>query len=105
MPAVARFPSLSHGASSDHPHQSTLTVPPGTQPALSPVSLVMGLESSDPALLFDNKEVADYNAIRAVMAADLHKQLNVVIVSGTSLKIPGVKWFIREMCGVVRKAA
>src|SRR5690606_16151493 len=44
----------------------------------------------------------DAEAIGAVTEADLKTRPDAVIVVGTSLKIPGVRRIVREMCGVTQ---
>lgn len=55
-----------------------------------------------PRMALYNERTPDEDAIGAVMAADLRARPDALIVVGTSLKIPGVKRLVREMCGVIR---
>jgi hypothetical protein len=49
-----------------------------------------------------NEHNPNDEAIGAVVKADLINRPDALIVVGTSLKIPGAKRIVREMCGVVR---
>jgi len=49
-----------------------------------------------------NEHNPDDEAIGAVARADLRARPDAIIVVGTSLKIPGVRRIVREMCGIVR---
>jgi NAD+-dependent protein deacetylase SIR2 len=55
-----------------------------------------------PRMVLYNEHNPDDEAIGAVVKADLLKRPDALIVVGTSLKVPGVKRIVREMCGVVR---
>jgi len=55
-----------------------------------------------PRMVLYNEHNPDDVAIGNVVAEDLRKRPDAVIVVGTSLKIPGVKRIVREMCGIVR---
>ena len=55
-----------------------------------------------PRMVLYNEHNPDDEAIGAVMKADLHKRPDALIVVGTSLKVPGVRRIVKEMCGVVR---
>ncbi|KAL9093234.1 MAG: hypothetical protein Q9159_000411 [Coniocarpon cinnabarinum] len=62
-----------------------------------------GIGRLRPRIALYNEEVADSEAIGAVMQADLRKRPDAVVVVGTSLKIPGLKKFTREVCTTVQK--
>jgi NAD-dependent histone deacetylase SIR2 len=49
-----------------------------------------------------NEHNPDDEAIGAVVKADLRTRPDALIVVGTTLKVPGVKRIVKEMCGVVR---
>jgi NAD-dependent histone deacetylase SIR2 len=55
-----------------------------------------------PRMVLYNEFNPDEEAIGAVSAADLRSRPDAVIVVGTSLKIPGVRRIVREMCAVAR---
>lgn len=55
-----------------------------------------------PRMVLYNEHNPDDDAIGAVTKADLRTRPDAVIVVGTSLKIPGVRRIVREMCGIVR---
>ena len=55
-----------------------------------------------PRIVLYNEHNPDEEAIGAVVGSDLRSRPDAVIVVGTSMKIPGVKRIVREMCGVVR---
>jgi NAD-dependent protein deacetylase SIR2 len=55
-----------------------------------------------PRMVLYNEHNPDDEAIGAVMKADLRTRPDALIVVGTTLKIPGVKRIVKEMCGVVR---
>lgn len=55
-----------------------------------------------PRMVLYNESNPDEEAIGAVMAADLHKRPDALIVVGTTLQIPGMKRLVREMCSVIR---
>ena len=61
-----------------------------------------GIGRLRPRMTLYNERAPDEDAIGAVMAADLRARPDALIVVGTSLKIPGVKRLVREMCGVIR---
>ena len=61
-----------------------------------------GIGRLRPRIVLYNEHNPDDDAIGAVMTADLRARPDAVIVVGTSMKIPGVRRFVREMCGVVR---
>jgi len=49
-----------------------------------------------------NEHNPDDEAIGALTQDDMKKRPDAIIVVGTSLKIPGVKRIVREMCNIVR---
>lgn len=55
-----------------------------------------------PRMVLYNESNPDEEAIGAVMAADLRKRPDALIVVGTTLQIPGMKRLVREMCSVIR---
>ena len=55
-----------------------------------------------PRIVLYNEQNPDDEAIGAVVKADLRARPDAVVVVGTSMRIPGVKRIVREMCGVVR---
>ena len=61
-----------------------------------------GIGKLRPRIVLYNEHNPDEDAIGAVVASDLRSRPDAVIVVGTSMKIPGVKRIVREMCGVVR---
>ena len=61
-----------------------------------------GIGKLRPRIVLYNEHNPDEEAIGAVMTSDLRSRPDAIIVVGTSMKIPGVKRLVREMCGVVR---
>ena len=61
-----------------------------------------GIGRLRPRIVLYNEHNPDEEAIGAVMGSDLRARPDAVIVVGTSMKIPGVRRIVREMCGVVR---
>jgi NAD+-dependent protein deacetylase SIR2 len=61
-----------------------------------------GIGKLRPRIVLYNEHNPDEDAIGAVVKADLRTRPDAIIVVGTSMKIPGVKRIVREMCGVVR---
>lgn len=55
-----------------------------------------------PRMVLYNEHNPDDEAIGAVTREDLRKRPDAVIVVGTTLKVPGVKRIVREMCATVR---
>jgi len=55
-----------------------------------------------PRMVLYNEHNPDDEAIGSVVKADLKTRPDALIVVGTTLKVPGVKRIVREMCGVVR---
>jgi NAD+-dependent protein deacetylase SIR2 len=61
-----------------------------------------GIGKLRPRIVLYNEHNPDEEAIGAVVTSDLRTRPDAIIVVGTSMKIPGVKRIVREMCGVVR---
>ncbi|KAF2156108.1 DHS-like NAD/FAD-binding domain-containing protein [Myriangium duriaei CBS 260.36] len=61
-----------------------------------------GIGRLRPRMVLYNEHNPDDEAIGNVVAEDLRKRPDAIIVVGTSLKIPGVKRIVREMCATVR---
>jgi NAD+-dependent protein deacetylase SIR2 len=61
-----------------------------------------GIGKLRPRIVLYNEHNPDEEAIGAVMTSDLRSRPDAIIVVGTSMKIPGVKRIVREMCGIVR---
>ena len=55
-----------------------------------------------PRMVLYNEHNPDDEAIGSVVKADLKTRPDALIVVGTTLKVPGVKRIVREMCKVVR---
>jgi NAD-dependent histone deacetylase SIR2 len=49
-----------------------------------------------------NEHNPDDEAIGSVVKADMRTRPDALIVVGTTLKVPGVKRIVKEMCGIVR---
>ncbi|KZF26414.1 DHS-like NAD/FAD-binding domain-containing protein [Xylona heveae TC161] len=61
-----------------------------------------GIGKLRPRIVLYNEYNPDEEAIGAVTTADLRSRPDAIIVVGTSLKVPGVRRIVKEMCGVVR---
>ncbi|KAK3725236.1 hypothetical protein LTR37_000747 [Vermiconidia calcicola] len=61
-----------------------------------------GIGRLRPRMVLYNEHNPDDVAIGTVTREDLRKRPDAVIVAGTTLKVPGVRRIVREMCGVVR---
>ncbi len=61
-----------------------------------------GIGKLRPRIVLYNEHNPDEEAIGTVVSSDLRARPDAVIVVGTSMKIPGVRRIVREMCGVVR---
>jgi NAD-dependent histone deacetylase SIR2 len=61
-----------------------------------------GIGRLRPRMVLYNEYNPDDEAIGRVVAADLRTRPDALIVVGTTLKVPGVKRIVKEMCGVVR---
>lgn len=55
-----------------------------------------------PRMVLYHEHNPDDEAIGKVVSADLRTRPDALIVVGTTLKVPGVKRIVKEMCGVVR---
>lgn len=62
----------------------------------------LGVGKLRPRIVLYNEFNPDAEAIGAVTKADLKSRPDCLIVVGTSLKVPGVRRIVREMCGVVQ---
>jgi len=60
-----------------------------------------GIGRLRPRIVLYNEHNPDEEAIGACASADLKTRPDAIIVVGTSMKIPGVRRIVREMCGVV----
>ncbi|KAK4997397.1 hypothetical protein LTR66_003168, partial [Elasticomyces elasticus] len=61
-----------------------------------------GIGRLRPRMVLYNEHNPDDEAIGAVTRADLRSRPDVVVVVGTTLKVPGVRRIVREMCASVR---
>ena len=61
-----------------------------------------GIGRLRPRMVLYNEHNPDDEAIGAVAKDDLRKRPDAVIVVGTTLKVPGVRRIVREMCSTVR---
>lgn len=61
-----------------------------------------GVGKMRPRMVLYNEHNPDDEAIGAVAKADMRTRPDAVIVVGTTLKVPGVRRIVREMCGIVR---
>ena len=61
-----------------------------------------GIGKLRPRIVLYNEHNPDEDAIGAVMSSDLRARPDAVIVVGTSMRIPGVRRIVKEMCSVVR---
>ena len=61
-----------------------------------------GIGRLRPRMVLYNEHNPDDEAIGTIVKADLRTRPDALIVVGTSMKIPGVRRIVREMCGVVR---
>ncbi|KIW06623.1 uncharacterized protein PV09_02335 [Verruconis gallopava] len=55
-----------------------------------------------PRMVLYNEHNPDDEAIGSVVKADLRTRPDALIVVGTTLKVPGVRRIVKEMCGIVR---
>ncbi|RPA73194.1 DHS-like NAD/FAD-binding domain-containing protein [Ascobolus immersus RN42] len=62
----------------------------------------VGVGKLRPRMVLYNEENPDADAIGAVTSGDLKSRPDCVVVVGTSLRIPGVRRIVREMCGTAR---
>jgi len=61
-----------------------------------------GIGRLRPRMVLYNEHNPDDEAIGSCVAADLRTRPDAVIVVGTTLKVPGVRRIVREMCATVR---
>ncbi|KMQ47704.1 SIR2 family histone deacetylase [Trichophyton rubrum] len=61
-----------------------------------------GIGKLRPRMVLYNEYNPDEEAIGSVVSADLRARPDALVVVGTSLKIPGVRRIVKEMCRVVR---
>ncbi|KAI9738671.1 MAG: hypothetical protein M1834_008176 [Cirrosporium novae-zelandiae] len=61
-----------------------------------------GVGKLRPRIVLYNEYNPDEEAIGSVVTSDLRTRPDAIIVVGTTLKIPGVKRIVKEMCGAVR---
>ncbi|KAK2742597.1 hypothetical protein FQN57_005223 [Myotisia sp. PD_48] len=61
-----------------------------------------GVGKLRPRMVLYNEHNPDEEAICSVIRADIKARPGALIVAGTSLKIPGVRLMVREMCRAVR---
>ena len=61
-----------------------------------------GIGCLRPRMVLYNEHNPDDEAIGSCARADLRTRPDAVIVAGTTLKVPGVRRIVREMCAVVR---
>lgn len=61
-----------------------------------------GIGRLRPRMVLYNEHNPDDEAIGTVTREDLRRRPDAVLVVGTTLKVPGVRRIVREMCGVVR---
>ncbi|KAK5946483.1 hypothetical protein PMZ80_000626 [Knufia obscura] len=61
-----------------------------------------GIGRLRPRIVLYNESNPDEEAIGAVSAADLRTRPDAIVVVGTSMKIPGVRRIVSEMCKIVR---
>ncbi|EEH45766.1 uncharacterized protein PADG_01916 [Paracoccidioides brasiliensis Pb18] len=61
-----------------------------------------GVGKLRPRIVLYNEHNPDEDAIGSVVTADLRARPDALIVVGTTLKIPGVRRIVKEMCQVVR---
>ncbi|KAK5091010.1 hypothetical protein LTR05_001190 [Lithohypha guttulata] len=61
-----------------------------------------GIGRLRPRIVLYNEQNPDEEAIGAVSAADMRTRPDAVVVVGTSMKIPGVRRIVSEMCKIVR---
>ena len=61
-----------------------------------------GIGRLRPRIVLYNEQNPDEEAIGAVSAADMRTRPDAIVVVGTSMKIPGVRRIVSEMCKIVR---
>lgn len=57
-----------------------------------------GVSKLRPRIVLYHERSPDEEVIESVITSDLRNQPHVVIVVGTSLKIPGARRLVRDMC-------
>ena len=61
-----------------------------------------GIGKLRPRIVLYHEHNPDDEAIGAVMTSDLRSRPDAIVVVGTSMKIPGVRKIVKEMCRIVR---
>ncbi|KXG46772.1 Sirtuin family [Penicillium griseofulvum] len=61
-----------------------------------------GIGRMRPRIVLYNEHNPDEEAITSVMNADIKSRPRVLIVAGTSLKIPGVRQLVKSLCTMIR---
>lgn len=61
-----------------------------------------GIGRMRPRMVLYNEHNPDEEAIASVMNADVKSRPRVLVVAGTSLKIPGVRRLVKNLCTVIR---
>ncbi|KAJ5568732.1 NAD-dependent protein deacetylase hst4 [Penicillium hetheringtonii] len=61
-----------------------------------------GIGRMRPRMVLYNEHNPDEEAITSVMNADVRSRPRVLVVAGTSLKIPGVRRLVKNLCTVIR---
>ncbi|KAJ5893976.1 NAD-dependent protein deacetylase hst4 [Penicillium taxi] len=61
-----------------------------------------GVGRMRPRIVLYNEHNPDEEAITAVMNSDVKSRPRVLVVAGTSLKIPGVRRLVKSMCSTIR---
>jgi NAD-dependent histone deacetylase SIR2 len=61
-----------------------------------------GVGRMRPRIVLYNEHNPDEEAITSVMNADIKSRPRVLVVAGTSLKIPGVRRLVKSLCTVIR---
>ena len=61
-----------------------------------------GVGRMRPRIVLYNEHNPDEEAITSVMNADIRSRPRVLVVAGTSLKIPGVRRLVKSLCAVIR---
>ncbi|KAJ5664604.1 NAD-dependent protein deacetylase hst4 [Penicillium macrosclerotiorum] len=61
-----------------------------------------GVGRMRPRIVLYNEHNPDEEAITSVMNADVRSRPRVLVVAGTSLKIPGVRRLVKSLCTVIR---
>jgi NAD-dependent histone deacetylase SIR2 len=61
-----------------------------------------GIGRMRPRIVLYNEHNPDEEAITSVMNADIKSRPRVLVVAGTSLKIPGVRRLVKSLCPIIR---